>query len=269
MKHSLRTDRARRIILAIIATFLKAGASNSPVVGIVYYPGTPVYEEAVKVLVNSLTASSIRVVCVELKSTGPDSQIQVLSAEQPDVLVAFGSRATAAVGRMGGGVPFIPAMVLPDQQFSALMNANKARLAGVVLLDATPAQVLGRLKREFPDRRRVALLYSTEGVQPNKGLIQSLATKQGFSVEFRLCKNSRDLIQASESLRGRVDFIWCLPDARLYQPSAVTQLILASVRERLPIIGFSESFVRAGAAMDSSQTRANWGCRPPTWSGNI
>ena len=39
-----------------------------------------------------------------------------------------------------------------------------------------------------------------------------------------------------------------LPDAVLYNSATVKPLILASLDQRLPVIGFSAAFVRAGAA---------------------
>ena len=43
--------------------------------------------------------------------------------------------------------------------------------------------------------------------------------------------------------------MWCLPDGALYNSTTVKPLILASLDNRLPLIGFSESFAKAGAAI--------------------
>jgi putative ABC transport system substrate-binding protein len=51
------------------------------------------------------------------------------------------------------------------------------------------------------------------------------------------------------ALRGRVDFVWCLPDNNLFPSAAIPPIILASIRNQLPVIGFSEGFVRAGASV--------------------
>jgi ABC-type uncharacterized transport system substrate-binding protein len=232
--------------------FLYAGgpcAGNAATVGVVYYSGVPVYLEAIKAMTQFLEGNGIQVLPVELNSSDPNPKLQLLSARAPDLVVAFGFRATRAIAQLGGAGQLISAMVLPDGEFTSMAHEQGDRLAATILLDAAPAQVFARLKRVFPDRRRVAIAYSPAGAQPNKGEILSLANQYGYAIEFIPCSDAKELLRVFQTLRDRVDFVWCLPDTALYQPTVVSQLILASMRERLPIIGFSEGFVRAGAAV--------------------
>lgn len=46
-----------------------------------------------------------------------------------------------------------------------------------------------------------------------------------------------------------MDFVLCLPDSTLYNSTTAKPLILASLNNRVPIVGFSANFVRAGAAI--------------------
>jgi ABC-type uncharacterized transport system substrate-binding protein len=71
----------------------------------------------------------------------------------------------------------------------------------------------------------------------------------GFSVQITDCRNPEELLQALRSLKGRVDFVLCLPDTVLYNGTTVKPIILASLESHLLIVGFSQSFVRAGAAI--------------------
>jgi ABC-type uncharacterized transport system substrate-binding protein len=41
----------------------------------------------------------------------------------------------------------------------------------------------------------------------------------------------------------------CLPDAALYNGATARPLIMASLEHRLPVVGFSPAFLRAGAAV--------------------
>jgi len=56
------------------------------------------------------------------------------------------------------------------------------------------------------------------------------------------------LLKAVASLKGKVDFLLCSPDPDLYNAVTIKPLILASLDGRLPVVGFSPAFVRAGAA---------------------
>jgi putative tryptophan/tyrosine transport system substrate-binding protein len=50
------------------------------------------------------------------------------------------------------------------------------------------------------------------------------------------------------SLKGKVDFVLCFPDPDFYNSVTIKPLVLASLEARLPLVGFSPAFVRAGAA---------------------
>jgi putative ABC transport system substrate-binding protein len=124
----------------------------------------------------------------------------------------------------------------------------EARGAGVVtrvLLDVPPAAVLARLRQLFPSRRRLGVVLGRGQPSTLRAAIQGQAG--GWAVEFVECNEPKRLLEAIPALQDRVDLLWCLPDRSLYQPATVTALILASIRNRLPLIGFSEGFVKAGA----------------------
>jgi len=63
-----------------------------------------------------------------------------------------------------------------------------------------------------------------------------------------VCNGAEDLVRVFATLRGQADFVWCRPDNSLYDATTVRSLIMASLRLQLPLVGFSSSFVRAGAA---------------------
>jgi ABC-type uncharacterized transport system substrate-binding protein len=56
------------------------------------------------------------------------------------------------------------------------------------------------------------------------------------------------LLKALSALQGKVDFVLCMPDPDLYNAVTIKPLVMASLEHRLPLVGFSPSFVRAGAA---------------------
>ena len=73
--------------------------------------------------------------------------------------------------------------------------------------------------------------------------------QQGFTVRVLSVQNPEELLKAVRSLNGQVDFVVCLPDSTLYNSATAKPLILASLESRLLIVGFSSSFVRAGAGV--------------------
>src|SRR5439155_12542951 len=79
--------------------------------------------------------------------------------------------------------------------------------------------------------------------------LAALTLRLGYTLEIVECSGPRDVLAAFGTLRARVDFVWCLPDNALFPSAAIPPILLASIRNQLPVIGFSEGFVRAGAAV--------------------
>jgi ABC-type uncharacterized transport system substrate-binding protein len=94
----------------------------------------------------------------------------------------------------------------------------------------------------------VAILLSPSSILLRNDLMVS-AQRLGYVLEIVECSAPRDVLAALAALRGRVDFVWCLPDSVLFPSAAIPPILLASIRNQLPVIGFSEGFVRAGAAV--------------------
>jgi ABC-type uncharacterized transport system substrate-binding protein len=88
-----------------------------------------------------------------------------------------------------------------------------------------------------PERSR----FSTEA-------LEILGRKEGFTLVVADCDGPGRLLKMVSSLKGKVDFLLCLPDPDLYNAVTIQPLVLAAIEYRLPIVGFSPAFVRAGAA---------------------
>jgi ABC-type uncharacterized transport system substrate-binding protein len=77
--------------------------------------------------------------------------------------------------------------------------------------------------------------------------LEARARREGFALAVIDCEGAAQLMKALAAFKGKVDFLLCSPDPDLYNPVTIKPLILASLEERIPIIGFSPAFVRAGA----------------------
>jgi ABC-type uncharacterized transport system substrate-binding protein len=79
-------------------------------------------------------------------------------------------------------------------------------------------------------------------------MLESRARKEGFTVLVVDCDGPARLLKAVASMKGKVDFLLCFPDPDLYNSVTIKPLVMASLEGRMPLVGFSPAFVRAGAA---------------------
>jgi ABC-type uncharacterized transport system substrate-binding protein len=82
----------------------------------------------------------------------------------------------------------------------------------------------------------------------DRAALLQATTRYGFALNIVEADGPEMLVQSFLSLKGRADIVWCPPEHALYNRATVRALILASLRNRVPIVGFSSGFTQAGTA---------------------
>ena len=181
---------------------------------------------------------------------------------EPEVvnLDAGGAGALRPSARRDSGKIYIA--VGRDALHAALSEAPKVSVIGTMMLredapneavkavaeidlDVPPRLLLRELRRLFPRKTRLGILLSRK---TDRAALLAGGSALGFSVQFREVSDPADLAKAFLSFKGNADLVLTLPDKALYNGATVPRLVLASLESRIPIIGFSATFVRAGAA---------------------
>jgi putative tryptophan/tyrosine transport system substrate-binding protein len=245
--------RWRRMLLsfasaAMVAPAVWAGGGagagpNARAVVVLSSSGAPAYREAVAGFRSTMGGSASPEI---FEMGGRDNDILTrIQAAKPRLVVAIGSGASAAAASLD--VPVLSAMVMEAETGALPAGSLPKRMVSRIPLDVPPRTALARLKRLFPDRRRIAVIWGPSGSGRARAEILSAAAVNGLTVKFVECGSPKEMLEAVPALSGAVDLVWCLPDRALYEPAPVQALILASIRARLPLIGFSAGFVKAGA----------------------
>jgi ABC-type uncharacterized transport system substrate-binding protein len=167
----------------------------------------------------------------------------LIAGMKPRVVIAIGSKAAELLAT--APVAVIATMVLDSDRRAA----GGGNLLATVSLEVSLATVLLEVKRVVPGTARVGILRDPARGGPSQADLGAQARRQGFTLEFADSSGPQRLLDSFVSLSDRVDFVWCPPDSSLFNPTTVQPLVMASLSHRLPLIGFSESFVRAGAAV--------------------
>jgi putative ABC transport system substrate-binding protein len=179
---------------------------------------------------------------IDLSAAAPLETQNWIRAHRPAVVVAVGSKATlAAVAAAARRVPVISAMVLG-------WDGQAQGAASVLGLEPAAPRWLERLAGLFPHLRRLGLLAGHAIPPAQLDAIEAEAVQMGYSVRKARCAGVQEALAAIAAMAGNVDLIWCAPDSTLFNETTVKPLLLAALQRQVPLIGFSEAFVRAGAA---------------------
>jgi ABC-type uncharacterized transport system substrate-binding protein len=234
--------RASLIVYLAVANAWGEAPSGPPRVVVVTSSAVPAYEEALGGLRRGLGSLEAMTRVVELdRKDGESTLAGILTQGRPSVAVAIGTQATDFMVSRTSVVPVISTMILYEP-------LPPERVVGRISVEVTVPALLQQLKDLFPGKTRLGLIRSP-GKAPPPSAVQLRAKQLGFTLVAVEAGGADKLLKTFLSLSGAVDFVWCAPDSSLYNTATFRPLIEASLQKRLPIIGYSEYFARAGAAL--------------------
>jgi putative ABC transport system substrate-binding protein len=209
---------------------------------VVYTSEAAPYTEALDGLRGTMPATAMTT--VDLHSPNGSAELTTsLQRASSRLVISIGGDALAAVTEHKTAVPLVATMIMRSER------AHGPHLASAIHLDIPVADILAELKTMFPQKTRIAVIRNPDVAGQFDNAALARARQQGFTVQVVECRNPEELLRAVRSFKGQVDFVLCLPDSILYNGTTVKPLILASLECHLLIVGFSQSFVRAGAAI--------------------
>jgi len=245
----VRNRRAIFVFTLLMALPLFAASDSHAAaasVVVVASVGVEAHRWAIEGIQAALATSAFRIRVVDLEEARSGLAAGVrLAMPGARVIIAVGSEALQIVEGERPTVPVISTMVLLHTDERSVY----APVAATIAIDVSMESMLARLKQLFPQKNRIGILRNPASVRSTPAQLQARAQTLGYTVRVVDSGDPQQLLPALMSLKGQVDFVWCLPDGTIYNSVTIRPLILASIQNRLPLIGFSESFARAGAAV--------------------
>lgn len=256
------------IFIALIISFTVLGSA-------VAAPNTPAPEKNTLLLLSSddgaLYQDFIHAFQTRLKklqekvATTPNININVRILDEtysannsPALIIAIGSQATATVLRHGKTDKSLPvlAALIPQPAFALLTNNPKARNAlnqgqlSAVYLDQPFARQINLIKLLIPNATTIGSILGPASKHQQAELASS-ARKHGLTLNTTILTPAqpdplpalRDLLSPQQAS----DVILALPDRYVYNRFTIRPLLLATFRQNVPVFGYSQSLVGAGA----------------------
>lgn len=175
---------------------------------------------------------------------------QLLQKQYPSKLwVAIGSRAASQLNKL---LPLSTRLVYCMVADPAKIGLAEDRelVAGVSVTKPIWEQ-FAIIGDAIPDLHSIGLLYRSSS-QPSMQMLVEVTEElpKGWKLEAVDVDAMSTMGLAIQELVARnVDLIWTKADSSIYNRATVKSLLLASLRNGVPVFGFSRSFVKAGALL--------------------
>jgi putative ABC transport system substrate-binding protein len=170
-----------------------------------------------------------------------------------ELVVTVGlSAAKAVAARTTALSPAPPTLCLliPRQGYESLTTTTRVDARGrqlsAVFIDQPISRQLDLVRIALPNRKRAAVVLGpTSNALKNE--LRDRARERELALEVVEIAESSGVYSALQQLLPASDLLLAVADPIVFNPSTVYGLLLTTYRAQLPVVGFSEGLVKAGA----------------------
>jgi putative ABC transport system substrate-binding protein len=167
--------------------------------------------------------------------------VQEIKKNKARLIITLGSLATEMVIRNISNIPVVYGLVLRPEIFARAPNAT-----GVMLEFPVETQ-FNWLKTVLPDVKNIGVIYNPSENRKRVEHAARIADRIGLHLEAFEVYAPQDIPSALTALSKNVDVLWGIADTLTLSPQLAKHLLLFAFRNKIPFIGPSDTWVKAGA----------------------
>ena len=238
------------LALALVLCVLTPALAAEPVVVVVLSERSAAYLEAAEVLVRELERGAPERGGVSRSDIAFMTPVEYAAAPSlaPRLFIAVGTSASGLLAMRETRIPQI-AMLLPASSFEQILQSSGRKPASnfsAVYLSQPFARQMDLIRLAFPEARRVGVLFGADS-QNQAAALQAASQSRGLELATAVVAQGEPAYPALQKVMEESDLLLALPSPQVYNGSSIQNILLSSYRARVPFIGFSASYVQAGA----------------------
>jgi len=172
----------------------------------------------------------------------PDLSISTLIKDnKPDLIYSLGGESTDIALRNTTTIPIVATMILKKFSYKGVNN-----ITGVYLNYPLTIQFQW-LKKFFPEQRKVAIFFNPEENSTTIQEARKIASQESLELISIPVETPKELPYALDQLRNNIEILLAIPDEIAMSSKTAKEVLLASFRNRVPLIGLSDNWVKSGA----------------------
>ncbi|MDH5299886.1 MAG: hypothetical protein OEW58_00790 [Gammaproteobacteria bacterium] len=198
---------------------------------------SPAYEQVAQLLTENMQSYQRRVETVTLEKWSAEA---LGGAEN---YIAIGGQATQSVLERAPGKLLLSVMI--TRSAYQVMQARHGHFSAIYV-DQSPQRVMALAKVLLPEKKNIGLLAGNKenSVEPS---YQQAAIQLGIRAESAFIAREDVAATAINQLLEDSEGIVALPDALVMQSNTAKWLLYMAYQQNVPVIGFSQAYVKAGA----------------------
>ena len=172
---------------------------------------------------------------------------KLVVAENSELVIALGVNALTAASKLKHTTPVL-GVFTPISVFNELLEKSRRDLSifSAILLDQPYWRQMSLIKTVLPGAKKVGVLLGTTSSQNSDALLGE-SEAAGINLDIENVNAESELIPQLNKTLENNDALLAVPDPLIYSRETAQPILLTSYRHQKPIIGYSQSYVHAGA----------------------
>lgn len=258
-----------RSLLAGLALWLLAAGANAELrVVIVSSDSTAAYAEAARALITSLELSGVPRADVRQMSVtewvAGNGQVAALN---PQAFVALGTEAAKRLALDATRAPVLSAL-LPRSSFERVLRESGRRASArfnVLFLNQPLQRQVALIRLALPQAKRLGVLWGPDSAA-RAPVLRPLASANGLVLQEAMVDGTTPLFPALQSVLENSDVMLALADPLVFNSSSLQNVLMTTIRYKVPMVAFSPAYVRAGAMLALYSTPTQVGTQAAQWA---
>jgi putative tryptophan/tyrosine transport system substrate-binding protein len=184
---------------------------------------------------------------VRLSSHSPEPDAIAAAARISDLVVTIGSAAARRVARAQITTPtlysFLPQAAWQDLAACCVTEPERRH---ALLIDQPFSRQFALLRALLPEARRVAVLLGPAS-RTREGELRDVADNAGYTLQVGEVGGDNDVGSMLRRVMPGADAVLAIPDPAVYNRNSIYAILLTTYGAGVPVIGYSQTMVTAGA----------------------
>lgn len=172
-----------------------------------------------------------------------------------DLIVTIGAEALETVLKANIQKPVLSVLIRKHTYQNILSichrkEGNPNTPITAIYLDQPLQRQINLIKQVTPDvnneHAAVGVLFGPASITSQEALL-SIAHKENIKLNTIYVSNFENPVAVMDAFLSEVKVLLALPDTRIYNPRAARGILLAAFHKHVPLIGYSQSYVKNGA----------------------
>jgi ABC-type uncharacterized transport system substrate-binding protein len=161
------------------------------------------------------------------------------------LIVTVGGKAAARIAEHPPSTPVLHT-VLPHKTLNYVYRNRSSARVSAIFVDQPFARKLALVRIAMPESKRIGILI-TANSEVDREWMQKQAAKFSLTLQFGVVDSEQQIGNVLRETLEQSDVLLALPDPSIFNQSTVKSILLSSYHNRVPVVGFSMAYVKAGA----------------------